>query len=169
MVKEVQKFLGVTRWDRKFIKNVSEQVQPLTKLLEKNTTFIWNKEQEDAFTFLKNCPTTAPVLAHPKRNAEFVVTTDANSVGIGGKLAQPDKDGVLHPVVYYSRCLTKQERSYPTYDCKVLAIRDTLKHYHYCLLGSKFRLCTDHKPLLKILEVKDPFRRRATVARYFQV
>ena len=150
-VKEVQKFLGGTGWYRKFIKNFREQARPLTKLLEKNATFIWNKEQEDAFTFLKNCLTTAPVLAHPKPNVEFVVTTDASSVGIGGELAQPDEDGVLHPVAYYSRCLTKRERSYPTYDRKVLVIRDTLKHYRYYLLESKFRLRTDHKPLLKML------------------
>ena len=102
-VKEVQKFLGVTGCYRKFIKNFSEQARPLTKLLEKNATFIWNKEQEDAFTFLKNCLTTAPVLAHPKPNVEFVVTTDAKS--------------------------------------------------------------TNHKPLLKMLEVKDPFGRRATMLR----
>lgn len=164
-VKEVQKFVGVTGWYRKFIKNFSEQARPLTKLLEKNATFIWNKEQEDAFTFLKNCLTTAPVLAHPKPNVEFVVTTDASSVGLGGELAQPDEAGELHPVAYYSRCLTKRERSYPTYDREVLAIRDTLKHYRYYLLGSKFRLRTDHKPLLKMLEVKDPFGRRATMLR----
>lgn len=164
-VKEVQKFVGVTGWYRKFIKNFSEQARPLTKLLEKNATFIWNKEQEDAFTFLKNCLTTAPVLAHPKPNVEFVVTTDASSVGLGGELAQPDEAGDLHPVAYYSRCLTKRERSYPTYDREVLAIRDTLKHYRYYLLGSKFRLRTDHKPLLKMLEVKDPFGRRATMLR----
>ena len=50
---------------------------------------------------------------------------------IGGELAQPDDDGNLHPVTYFSRCLTKRERSYPTYDREVLAIRDTLKHYRY--------------------------------------
>ncbi len=93
------------------------------------------------------------------------MTTDASSVGIGGELAQPDDDGNLHPVAYFSRCLTKRERSYPTYDREVLAIRDTLKHYRYYLLGRKFRLRTDHKPLLKMLEVQDPFGRRATMLR----
>ncbi len=164
-VKEVQKFLGVTGWYRKFIKNFSGKARPLTKLLEKNAVFVWNTEQEDAFIFLKNCLITAPVLAHPKPDAEFVVTTDASSVGIGGELAQPDDDGNLHPVAYFSRCLTKRERSYPTYDREVLAIRDTLKHYRYYLLGRKFRLRTDHKPLLKMLEVQDPFGRRATMLR----
>ena len=103
------------------------------------------------------------MLAHPKQDAEFVVTTDASSVGIGGKLAQPDENGNLHSVAYFSRSLTKRERSYPTYDREVLAIRDTLKRYCYYVLGRKFRLGTDHKPLLKMLEVKDPFGRRATM------
>ena len=52
-VKEVQRFLGVTGWYRKFIKNFSEKARPLTKRLEKNTAFVWNTEQEDAFIFLK--------------------------------------------------------------------------------------------------------------------
>ncbi len=163
-VKKVQKILGVTGWYRKFIKNFSEKARPLTKLLEKNAVFVWNTEQEDAFIFLKNCLITARVLAHSKPDAEFVVTTDASSVGIEGELAQTD-DGNLHPVAYFGRSQTKRERSYPTYDLDVLAIRDTLKYNRYYLLGREFRLRTDHKPLLKMLEVQDPFGTRATMLR----
>ena len=44
-------------------------------------------------------------------------------------------------------------------------MRDTLKHFRYYLLGAKIVLKTDHKPLLKLLEQKDPFGRRATMIR----
>jgi hypothetical protein len=46
-----------------------------------------------------------------------------------------------------------------------MAMRDTLKHFRYYLLGAQVVMRTDHKPLLKILEQKDPFGRRATLMR----
>ena len=47
----------------------------------------------------------------------------------------------------------------------MIAMRDTLKHFRYHLLGAQVVMRTDHKPLLKILEQKDPFGRRATLMR----
>ena len=44
-------------------------------------------------------------------------------------------------------------------------MQDTLKHFRYYLLGARIVLKTDHKPLLKLLEQKDPFGRRATMIR----
>ena len=44
-------------------------------------------------------------------------------------------------------------------------MRDTLKHFRHYLLGARIVLKTDHKPLLKLLEQKDPFGRRATMIR----
>jgi hypothetical protein len=84
---------------------------------------------------------------------------------MGGELSQEDAQGQLHPVAYFSRALTKRERSYPTYDRDVMAMRDTLKHFRYYLLGVQVVMRTDHKPLLKILEQKDPFGRRTTLMR----
>jgi hypothetical protein len=62
----------------------------------------------------------APVLAHPDPARPFVVTTDASKVGLGGELSQ-DAQRQLYPVAYFSRALTKRERSYPTYDREVTA------------------------------------------------
>ena len=36
-----------------------------------------------------------------------------------------------------------------------MAMRDTLKHFWYYLLGAQVVMRTDHKPLLKILEQND--------------
>ena len=123
------------------------------------------KEQDDAFNTLRHELVKAPVLAHPDPTRSFVVTTDASKVGQGGELSQEDAQGQLHPVAYFSRALTKRERSYPTYDREVMAMLDTLKHFRYYLLGAQVVMRTDHKPLLKILEQKDPFGRRATLMR----
>ena len=63
----------------------------------------------------------APVLAQPDPTRPFVITTDASKVDLGGQLSQEDAQGQLHPVAYFSRALTKRERSYPTYDREVIA------------------------------------------------
>ena len=164
-VKEVQVFLGAVGWYRKFIKNFSTVARPLTRLLEKEVKFTWGKSEEESLKTLKHALTTAPVLSHPDPNHPFLVTTDASKVGLGGKLFQVNSQGRIHPVAYFSRALTKRERSYPTYDREVMGMRDTLKHFRYYLLGARIVLKTDYKPLLKLLEQKDPFGRRATMIR----
>ena len=78
--------------------------------------FTWGKSEEESFKTLKHALTTAPVLSHPDPNHPFLVTTDASKVGLGGELSQVDSQGHIHPVAYFSRALTKRERSYPTYD-----------------------------------------------------
>jgi hypothetical protein len=109
-------FLGAVGWYQKFIKDFSTIARPLTWLLEKDVTFTWGKEQDDAFNTLRHELAEAPVLAHPDPTRPFVITTDASKVGLGGELSQEDAQGPLHPVAYFSRALTKRERSYPTYD-----------------------------------------------------
>ena len=146
-VKQVQVFLGAVGWYRKLIKKFSTVARPLTRLLEKEVKFTWGKSEEKSFKTLKHALITAPVLSYPV--ASFLVTTDASKVGLGGDLFQVNSQGQIHPVAYFS-ALTKRQRSYPTYDREVIAMRETLRHIRYYLLGAIIVLKTDHKPLLKL-------------------
>lgn len=162
-VKEVQKFLGVCGWWRRFIPDYATIAKPLSRLLEKNPdnkTFDWNDKAQKAFETLKRGISSAPVLRHPDPRKEFVVTTDASDCGIGGTLTQRDDTGTLCPIAFFSRALSKRERGYSTFDREALAIRDTLLHFRYYLLGVKFRLRTDHLPLTRLKTMKDPYGRR---------
>ena len=154
-IKEVQTFLGVCGWWRKFVPNYSDIANPLYKLLEKDK-FDWNEQTEHAFQTLKKCLITAPILAHPDISKEFIVMTDA----VGGGLLQEHSSGTLMPIAYFSRALTKRERGYSTYDREAIAIRDTLHRFRHYLLGRPFLLRTDHKPLMYLSEMKDPYGRR---------
>jgi len=51
-IKEVQKFLGFCNFYRQFVKNYSALARPLFNLTKKNTPFIWNQEEEQAFCSL---------------------------------------------------------------------------------------------------------------------
>jgi hypothetical protein len=52
-LKEVQAFLGFSKFYRRFIRNYSRVVQPLTKLTKKVVPFHWGPNQKRAFTELK--------------------------------------------------------------------------------------------------------------------
>jgi hypothetical protein len=157
--KEIQTFLGICGWWRKFIPNYAQIVRPLYKLLEKDN-FEWSEDAEVAFKTLKHSLTTAPVLGHPDPNKQFVVTTDASDIAIGGAVLQEDNSGNLRPLAYFSKALSKRERGYSTYDREAMAIRDTLHHFRHYLLGNNFLLKTDHKPLIYLTDMKDPYGRR---------
>jgi len=87
-VKDVQSFLGLAGYYRKFIENFSKVAKPLTKLTKKGEKFNWTAEQQNSFQLLKEKLTTAPVLNYPDFQEEFLVTTDASDVAIGAVLSQ---------------------------------------------------------------------------------
>ena len=102
-VKQVQAFLGLVGYYRKFIKNCSGIASPLIKLTEKNTDFNWSEECESAFKQLKSYLVSEKhVLALPDYDKEFVVEADASKVGIGSVLSQ--KIGRHYqPIAYFIR------------------------------------------------------------------
>jgi hypothetical protein len=60
----------------------------MTKLLEKDTSFNWTMDREEAFQLLKQCLTTASVLAQPNITKSFYVYCDASDIGLGCVLMQ---------------------------------------------------------------------------------
>lgn len=73
---------------RRFIRNYVVLTQPLNCLLKKNTRFKWSELASAAFDALKEAFSTAPMLALPNFNQEFIVETDASNCGIVDVLLQ---------------------------------------------------------------------------------
>jgi hypothetical protein len=62
-------------------------VAPLTHLTRKDTPFIWESEQEEAFRKLKVTFTSAPILLHFNWEKPIVVETDASDFVSTGVLS----------------------------------------------------------------------------------
>ena len=70
------------------------------------------------------------------------MTTDASEKAIGGVLSQEG-----HPVLYISRKLSQAEQNYSNTEREALAILFVVTRLKHFLLGRRFTLQTDHKPL----------------------
>lgn len=75
---------------------------PLTSLLSPSRTFLWSDECQHAFNSIKGLLCSAPVLAAPDCDSAFKLDVDASAVGAGAVLIQEGKDGIDHPICYFS-------------------------------------------------------------------
>jgi hypothetical protein len=85
---EIQSFLGLAGYYRRFIKDFSKISKPMTKLLEKNKTFEWTAECQTSFDDLMKCLTSALVLVLPDLTKKFDIYCDASRRGLGCVLMQ---------------------------------------------------------------------------------
>jgi len=97
----------------------------------------------------------APVLRYPDFTQKFIVTTDASAYAIGAVLSQ-GKMGDDRPIAYASRVLSRAEQNYSTTKKELLAIVWAVKHFRPYIYGTKFKVVTDHKPLISLFSVNDP-------------
>ena len=104
---EVRRFLGMTGFFQRFIKNYARIAKPLNDILEgeasklKSEAITLPPDALDAFKKLKMCCMTAPVLAFADFEKEFQLETDASSEGLGAILFQKQPDGKWHPVAFW--------------------------------------------------------------------
>ena len=75
---EVQSFLGLAGYYRRFVVGFSKMVNPLTQLTRKDQPFSWTDECKACFEDMKRRLTTAPVLAIPEA-AETVASEAASA------------------------------------------------------------------------------------------
>ena len=85
---EVRSFYGLAEYYRRFIRNFSMIVSPMTHLLKKNVEFMWSVECQRSMKELKKRLTTTSVLMLPNDSSNFVVYSDASQKGIGCALIQ---------------------------------------------------------------------------------
>ncbi|CAC5356092.1 unnamed protein product [Mytilus coruscus] len=111
-VKELRRLVGLFNWFRKYIKNFSAEMEPLTRLLKKYESFSWTDEQQRAFQNVKSLLRNSPILAFPNFNLPFRLAVDSCCKGIGyvlyQKMSETDEIRVIR---FGSKALTVLECS----------------------------------------------------------
>ena len=148
-LKQVQYFLGFANFYRRFIKDYSKIVLPITNSMALNTKdWIRTPEIEAAQQHLTTAFTTAPVLKHFNPDLPAIVETDASDFTLGAIISQTH-EGRTHPVAFQSRKFTQAEINYDTADKELLAIVDSFKRWRRFLEGAnhQVQVITDHQNL----------------------
>ncbi|GFU09303.1 retrovirus-related Pol polyprotein from transposon 17.6 [Trichonephila clavipes] len=160
-IKQVQSFLGLTGYFRKYIKDYSKIAKPLSDLTRKENLFVFGIQQKEAFEKLKKIMSEGPILNLYKYGRKTELHTDACKQGYGAILLQEAEDGKLHPVYYMSKKTNTAEEKYDSYELEVLAIINALKKFRVYLLGQHFKIVTDCSAFQKTMQKKELITRIA--------
>ncbi|XP_076278424.1 uncharacterized protein LOC143208164 [Lasioglossum baleicum] len=103
-VRDVQSFLGMCSYFRKFVKNFSIIAKPLYDLTRKNVDFKFNETEERAFHELKGRLIEAPILSIYSPRDDTELHCDASAAGFG------KQEGSLHSIPKdRGSCFTSRE------------------------------------------------------------
>ena len=149
MVKEVQKFLELSNYYRRFVKDFAKLAKLLHKLVRKDEKWNWGEEQETVFKKLKMIFTMRLVLVASNLDKKIRVKVDASKYAIREVLLMKYEDEKQRPVAFISKSLNKAERNYEIYNREMLVIIMYLKEQRHLLKGiqGRFEIQSNHKNL----------------------
>ena len=85
--KELQRFLGLCNYQRRFIKDFAKIARPLYELTSKKIIkFEWGETHEQAFLDLKRAMRSPPILNFPSKDGKFFLFTNASEFAIGSEV-----------------------------------------------------------------------------------
>ena len=147
---ELRSFLGMANYYDRFVPGLPTNCAPLNDLLQKNKQWNWISEYVEAVKSVKRLLTSADTLSHYDPSLPISLSCDASPVGIGAVIFHTFPDGTEKPIAYASRKLTAAEHNYAQIQKEALGIVFGVLKLRQYLLGRKFQLITDHKPLVTI-------------------
>ena len=153
-VSSLRSFLGLANQLGHFVPDLAHMTEPLRNLLKKDVAYTWLPDHEEAFNKIKTLLTTKPVVKFFDTSLRTEVLTDASRLkGIGYALIQRDPSDQIRLIQCGSRSLTPTESRYATIELECLGIQYALQHCRHYLLGlPRFKVVTDHRPLLGIFK-----------------
>lgn len=145
--KNVRQFLGKINFYHWYVPNIAMKLDPLHNLLRKDQEFKWTEECQKSFDEMKRILCSQPVLTIFDPKLPIRIYTDASLLGLGAILKQIQENGEEKPVGYFSKKLNTAQKKKKATFLECLAIKECLQYWQHLLLGRKFKVISDHKPL----------------------
>ena len=163
-IKELQRFLGMINYYRRFIPRAAHHLYPLFEALKgKNKNLQWTDACQQGFEAVKNALSAATLLHHPRHGAHLAITTDASKVALGAVLEQQGPLG-WEPLAFFSAKLSADkpnQQLWPPFDRELLGVFRAVRHFRYMVEGRPFTIFTDQQALVPALHKKaDPLTAR---------
>lgn len=161
-LKQLQSFIGLCNWYRKWIPYFSNHTSAFKDLLKKDNKFLWTSKHQDAFDNLKALFKPGLLLHHFDPQLPAILETDASDMAVSGILSQI-KDGEKVPIGFFSQSMSSAEQNYDIADKELLAIVKTLKHWRVYLEGANhtITILCDHANLVPFCTTRPLSRRQA--------
>nr|GEX96607.1 reverse transcriptase domain-containing protein [Tanacetum cinerariifolium] len=150
----LKSFLGHAGFYRCFIKYFSKIATPMTRLLEKDTPFIFSKECVEAFQTLKRKLTEASILVAPDWDMPFELMCNASDFAIGA-IPWQRQDKHFWTIHYASKTMTEAESNYTTTENELLAVVYAFEKFRSYLIMNKSIVYTDHSSFKYLFAKKD--------------
>ena len=137
---QVQQFMGLVNYVRKFIPDLSRLAAPLYANMGANTTFAWTPECIQAFATIKHTLQDPPMLAYPNPEQPYELIADASCTGCGAILVQEGR-----PIAFCSAKFTPAETRYTTTEHEMLGVVEAFKEWRCYMEGCPAVIVhTDH-------------------------
>jgi hypothetical protein len=159
-MKQLQTFLGMVNFYRRFIPAAANILLPLTDALRADWSWTWAPTMHHSFQLVKETLAEVATLTH------LSLAVDASNTHIGAVLQQwqpggRSRGGGWRPLSFFSKKLDTAQLKYSAFDWELLAAYLSVRHFRYMLDGKKFHILSDHKPLTQALHrISDPWTPR---------
>lgn len=153
-VKQIQTFMGMCNYYRRYIEDYAGLARPLYNLCRKDEVYVWTEECQNAFDQFKERLSNPPILIFPDFTQPFILRTDCSMLSASGILSQGEIPND-RPIHYFSKVLNSAQTRYSTVEKELLAIILSVEYFHYYLIGREFMIITDHRPLTYLFENKN--------------
>ena len=166
-VTDLRSFMGMCQQLSRFSPRLSQLAEPLRDLLSTKNDFVWDRRHDDAFQAIKHEICSSRVLRPYVPHVNTRVMTDSSRSGFGAVLMQQDTaDGMYKPVCFASKSLSSAEKNYSIIELEAASIVWACQKFEKYLLGMKFEVMTDHKPLISLLGEKSMDRLPPRIVRF---
>ena len=160
-VKEINQFLSLCGYYRKFVPHFADISRPLAKLTGHEVKWDWCTKCDLSFQMMKDFLISVPILKYPNTSKPYTIFTDASKYGWAGVLTQGHTsviDGkevtANHPVSFVRGMFCGSQLNWAAMTKEAYAIYMPVKKSTFYLTGQEIMLRSDHLPLKKFLNHK---------------